>query len=268
MSVSSPALHHITTRLPAPRAAIGVLHGYADHAARYTHVMEAWASHGIASVALDMRGHGRSEGTRGACLRFDDYLEDASELTSLVEQIAPGIPAFLFGHSFGGLVATHSVIRTPCAWKGLLLGSPYIALAKKVPWPKILAGRLASRLAPAFSLPAGIAGSDVTHDPVKARDYDTDPLVFKHATARWFTETRAAQERALVWAPSLAIPLRVVVGGADPIADVAASRTLFAAAGSADKTWDERPGLFHEVLNEPAWPAIADAIASWVIARV
>jgi alpha-beta hydrolase superfamily lysophospholipase len=266
--VKSPALHHVVTRLTAPRAVVGILHGYADHAARYAHVMDAWAGHGIASVALDMRGHGRSEGARGACTRFDDYLEDAAELARLVAEVAPGCPGFLFGHSFGALVAVHSVTRAPRAWKGLLLSSPYIALAKTVPWPKILAGQLASRLVPGFSLPAGITGADVTRDPEKARGYETDPLVFKRATARWFTETRAAQPRALALARSLLLPLLVVAGGADPVADVRAGRALFAAADSADKTWDERPGLRHEVLNEPEWREIADAMARWMIERV
>ena len=56
-AVPGPALYHVST---APeegtKAIVGLLHGYADHAARYTHVMDLWAGRGIATVALGLNG--------------------------------------------------------------------------------------------------------------------------------------------------------------------------------------------------------------------
>ena len=265
---SGPALYQISRQPDAPRAVVGILHGYADHAARYTHIMEAWAGMKIASIALDLRGHGRATGPRGHCSRFEDYLDDVAELAHLLDEQVPRRPTFLYGHSFGGLVAVHSVMRAPGRWDGLLLGSPYLGLALKVPAPNRWAAGIASRVAPSFSLPTGLTGAHVTHDPVKARGYDADPLVFKRATARWFTETLIAQQRALALAPVLSLPLRLVVGSADPVARVSASRAFFEAAGPADKTWDERPGLYHEVLNEPEWAPIASDMAGWMLDRL
>src|SRR4029079_11539919 len=59
------------------KAVLGIIHGYADHGARYRHVMGALAEHGIGSIAIDLRGHGRALGPRGSCLRFDEFLDDA-----------------------------------------------------------------------------------------------------------------------------------------------------------------------------------------------
>src|SRR5260370_32223010 len=84
----------------APVATVGLLHGYADYAARYSHVFDVWAERGIASIAIDMRGHGRAEGKPGSCERFEQYLDDARELARLVEERSSGVPAFLVGHSF------------------------------------------------------------------------------------------------------------------------------------------------------------------------
>ncbi len=274
-AVPGPALY-FTSALPdgSPKALIGIIPGYADHAARYAHVMDFWASHGIGCVAIDLRGHGRATGGRGFVSRFDEYLDDAAELARLVADRARGkggateAPVFLLGHSMGGLVAALSAIEAPRAWRGLILSAPYMGLAMDVPAAKKIAGRLASRIAPRLALPTGLVGSDLTHDPARAKEHDEDPLVFPNATARWFRESTKAQARALARAPALEMTLFEVFGTGDKIAKLEAGRAFFNAAGSKDKTFDERVGLFHEVLNEIEWKDVAGAIEKWVLAHV
>jgi alpha-beta hydrolase superfamily lysophospholipase len=250
-----------------PRAVVGLLPGFADHGARYAHVARAWAERGLATIAIDLRGHGRAEGPRGGCDRFREYSDDVAELAQLVHERADHVPAFLFGHSFGGLVATFEAIASPSRWRGLLLTAPNFRIAVKVPALKLLAGRVASRVAPSFSFPAGIHGAELTHDPAMARSYDQDPLVFKNVRSRWFVEMLDAQRQVMANAASLKIPLYMAMGTLDPVADFATAKVFFDAAGSYDKTWDPCEGLFHEVLNEPEWPAIARRMADWMITR-
>jgi alpha-beta hydrolase superfamily lysophospholipase len=246
------------------RANVALLHGYADYGKRYAHVADAWAERGIATYAIDLRGHGLSGGRRGHCDEFQEYLSDAAELTHLAQERGGGAPCFSLGHSFGGLVAATAAIEQPSPWRGLILSAPYFGLALDVPAAKVVAGKIASRFLPALSLPTGMTGADMTHDAIRARAYDEDPLVFKRATARWFTEGTAAQERVLARAPALTMPLYIVMGGQDRVAKLAQARAFYDAVGSHDKTWDERPALFHEVLNEPEWRAIADRLADWI----
>ena len=263
-----PALYHASA-MPSggAKAVLGIIPGYADHGARYRHVMGALAEHGIGSVAIDLRGHGRAAGARGFCERFDEFLDDARELRALLDAKAKGAPIFLFGHSFGGVVATLSTLDEPKPLAGLVLSSPFFGLALEVPRVKVAAGKVASRIYPKLSLPTGLSGEQMTHDTARARDYDSDPLVFKNATARWFTEVTEAQSQALSRASRLELPLYMVVGSADPVASPSAGKRFFDAAGSADKTWDRREGLLHEVLNEPSWKDIAESIAKWLLAR-
>jgi alpha-beta hydrolase superfamily lysophospholipase len=136
-----------------------------------------------------------------------------------------------------------------------------------VPAVKKVAGRIASRVAPRLSLPNGLRGSDMTHDPVVARDHDQDPLCFHNATARWFRESTKAQARALARAPQLTVPLYVLFGTADPIAKLAAGKAFYERAGSPDKTCDERPGLFHEDLMELEWRDLAAKLRDWMLAH-
>jgi alpha-beta hydrolase superfamily lysophospholipase len=277
-STQGPTLHSFAVPVAQPRAVVGILHGYADYSARYAHVMDAWAERGITSLAIDLRGHGRAEGRRGHCERFADYLDDAAELAAAVRAHAPGVPAVLFGHSFGGLIASSVAIAQDAAggngskggglWKAVALSSPFFGVAMEVPGIKIVAGRVMSRIFPAFAQPSGLHGNQMTHDEALARAYDTDPLSFKTVTARWFTEASAAQDATIAAAPKLRMPLYVVVGSADSVVSVPRARAFFDAASSTDKTWDAREGLFHEVLNEPsAGRQIADRLAEWVLAH-
>jgi len=267
-AVPGPSLFAVKVRPEgAVKATVGVLHGYADHAGRYAHVMDAWADVGVASIALDLRGHGRSEGLRGYCDRFGDFLDDAGELSRMVKSEAQGGPCFLFGHSFGGLVAAWSALLAPSPWRGLILSAPFFGLALEVPAAKVVLGKAASRLVPKLGIPSGLHGKDLTHDEARAMDYDRDPLVFKKATARWFTETQKAQTELLKKAGELRLPLYETFGEKDPVAKMSAGRAFFDAASSPDKTWNGRPGALHEVLNEPDWRGLADAISTWILAH-
>lgn len=263
-----PSLYFTSATPDAPKAVVGILHGYADYGARYSHVMNRLADAGIASVTIDMRGHGKSQGSRGYCDHFDEFLDDADELTKLVERRHKGVPAFLFGHSFGGLVASRSAIGVPAPWKGLLLSAPFFGLALEVPQAKVFAGKIASRIVPKLGLPSGLHGADLTHDPEIARKYDSDPLVFKNATARWFVETQKAQAIAFERAHELTMPLYMLFGEGDKVAKFEDGKRFFGHAGSSDKTFDPKPGLFHEVLNEPSWKESTDVIAKWILAHL
>jgi alpha-beta hydrolase superfamily lysophospholipase len=259
-----PALYFSRVEGDEIKATCGIIPGYADYGERYEHVQRAWAERGITSVAIDLRGHGRAEGPRGSCRHWDEYLDDAEELFALLDKHA-GKPTFLFGHSFGGVVAAVRAETRPEGQRALLLSNPFFKLALPASGAKLAAGRLASAFLPFVSVPAGIHGKDLTHDAARAKAYDEDPLIFKKANVRYFTENEGAQARAMRGAPSFELPLYVVLGTSDPV--VSGGREFFDAAASKDKTLDVREGLLHEVLNEPEWPAIAGAMADWMLAR-
>jgi len=246
---------------------VALLHGYAEYGARYAHVVDLWAERGIGSVAIDLRGHGHAEGPRGYCKHFAEYLDDVAEMVALIDERVPSAPRVLFGHSFGGLVAATAVLASPSNWRGLVLSSPFFGVALRIPPAQKVAGKVVSRLLPRVGMPSGLRGRDVTHDEARARAYDTDPLVFKNANARWFTESEAAQDDAIARAPGLATPLYVFMGTADRIAKVERAKQFFDAAGSADKTWAPQEGLYHETLNEIAWRPVAAAAADWILAH-
>ena len=232
-----------------PTAAVVIVHGYGEHIGRYDETGRALAAAGFSVRGLDLRGHGHSGRVRGFCNRFDEYLDDVDAIVGRAKN--EGLPVFLLGHSFGGLVAPYYALRHPGNLAGLILTSPFWKLALAVPPVKVFAGKLASRIYPKLGLPSGLKGNEVTRDPEIAAIYDRDPLNNKNATARWFTETSAAQEALPTRAAELTLPVLLLVGEADKIAAASQAPVVFERIGSKDKTLRMLAGQYHEVLNEP-----------------
>jgi alpha-beta hydrolase superfamily lysophospholipase len=237
-----------------------VVHGYFEYGARYAELGDTLAARGIGSTALDLRGHGRSEGARGHVVAFEQYLDDVEAALGTI-----GKPRFLFGHSLGGLVALLYAARRRPELGGLVLTNPYLERALAVPSWKIHAARLMSRLVPAFSLPSGLDPDLLSHDPERNRAYQTDPLIFQNATARWFVETSRAQDEARA-VDALPAPLLLVVGDGDRIARPSASLAFFERLES-EKKRVVLPGQYHEVLNEPGRMETLRLIADWIAER-
>src|SRR5262245_6832481 len=79
---------HVETPSGAPRGRVLMVHGYAEHSARYDHVVPLWLERGLAVARFDLRGHGRSEGTRGHVDRFEDYVMDVRDLLARLKDEA------------------------------------------------------------------------------------------------------------------------------------------------------------------------------------
>lgn len=246
------------------KGTLAIVHGYGEHSGRYRDFARWLGKNGWRAVACDLPGHGKSPGRRGHIRRFSDYL---SAVEALLRETARDAPVFLLGHSLGGLIAARYVEMKADSVSGLILSSPFFGLAMPVPaWKRVLA-RLLSRLWPSFSLPSGIKPEDLSHDPEVVEAYRSDPLVHRVATARWFTEVLTAQ--ALVWedAESIEVPVLIVQGEEDRLADVAATRRFAAACGAPDLTFKLYGGLYHETLNELKRERVWEDILNWLQER-
>jgi alpha-beta hydrolase superfamily lysophospholipase len=89
---------------------------------------------------------------------------------------------------------------------------------------------------------------DLTHDVEKQKEHDADRLNFDIVTARWFTESTAAQQFVAAHADRIRVPTTWLVGGADPLTDPVQSRHVAGRTPGAD--FHDLAGMRHEVFNE------------------
>jgi alpha-beta hydrolase superfamily lysophospholipase len=240
-----------------------MVHGYAAHAGLYRHVAEALAADGLAVTGFDCRGHGRSSGRRGHATRFAEYLDDLDRVIARVRGSAPHLPLYLIGHSHGATIVLDAVLSRRLHPDRMVLAAPWLELAMKVPRWKRGLGVLTARFWPTLALANGIQAEDVTRNPQVLANFWKDPLVHHVATARWFAEATAAQQRILAAAAQLDVPTLLLLAGADRIVVNDASSALAERAPRFIRL-HRFDGLFHELFLEPEWPEVVTEISRFL----
>jgi lysophospholipase len=125
-----------------------------------------------------------------------------------------------------------------------------MGLKAEVPaWKKALSGMVV-KLAPDFSLPTGLDVSLLSRNSQVGVDYANDPLVSKTTTAIWFEETMNACRLAPYKASLINMPILIMQGEQDGIADNQASQKFFDKIKSPNKILKVWEGAYHELFNE------------------
>lgn len=239
-----------------------LVHGLAEHIGRYVRVGQALAAAGWQVTAVELRGHGESEGRRGHVRAWMQYVEDVQAAAAVAG--ADLEPTVVLAHSMGGLVvldALREPIHPPL--RAVALSNPLVRPAGEVPgWMQAFA-RVASRLLPTAAIPNGLSTKDLTRSADVVRAYEQDPLVYSHVTPRWFREMSKARERVQAHAPQYRIPLRMMVGTADRICDHTAALDLAGRWGgpSTSAVYD---GFYHELFNEPERDQVLAELIAWL----
>jgi acylglycerol lipase len=232
---------------------VALVHGLAEHSGRYGHVVARLESAGYDVRTVDLRGHGRSVGFPGMVNGLQDWVDDAAAVVDQARSAAGGRPVFLLGHSLGALVSATYVARNPDWVDGLVLSGT-----------AVLAG---TALLAAMSDPdaPGIPPEAVSRDPEVVQAYLGDPLVFHdRVPAEANASALAAAIEVNQSGALITVPVLMVHGSADAIADVEGVRDLFAELGSEDKELIVYDGLYHEVMNEPEQERVLDDIVGWL----
>jgi len=117
------------TPIQSPRAIVQLVHGFGEHSRRYLHMIDKFQEAGFVVYADDHIGHGKTafdSGTMGdpGTQGLDgwlDYLKDEKSLHDIAVADYPDLPYFMFGHSWGSMLARGYAGRYGDDLKGLLL---------------------------------------------------------------------------------------------------------------------------------------------------
>lgn len=249
-SFDQTTIHYEIDEAEDTKAIAVIVHGFGDHCGRYTQFAQLLNTWSITCYRFDYRGHGRSEGKRGHCMQFSDYLQDVNCVIQQVQHDYPHHKKFLLAHSHGGLVALHSLAQNQSFWQAAVLSSPFFGIELEVPMWKRFAGNALSKIMPTFQMPTDVDPSWVSHDEAVVQGYAEDPLIGRVATARWFTEAIQAHQQAPQAASQVHIPLLLQAAGTDYLVSLDATRKVFDSLASADQQMIVYDDLLHEIWFE------------------
>ena len=251
-----------------PRAAILLVHGLAEHGGRYEELGRRMAAFGISTYALDLRGHGLSDGRRGHADRFEVLLQDVDRFRREIAGIAEDLPTFILGHSMGGLITARYIEEYDASFAGAIITSPWLATGMAIPRWKVLAAGVLNKLMPALPMAAGIDAEYLSHDPTVIARYKDDPLVHGKITPRLFSEASMAMGLVMQRSERVRIPILFLLAGDDRIVDMKKSEAFARSLKISDVTIRILPDYYHEVLNDYDRNIAHHAIRDWIFARL
>ena len=279
----------------APKAALMIAHGMAEHAARYARFAGALARAGYAAYQPDLRGHGLTAGARTQLGRlgpdgWNGMVRDLERLAEVVRAELPGVPLVAFGHSMGSILTQrfmqlHGVELAGAILSGTTGSAPNLALA--IPVAQVAAlgpggGKPSPLLKQMFAdfnkpfAPHRTGFEWLSRDEAEVQKYVDDPRCGFAFTNRSLVDTLKGWRE--VWKPEnergipAGLPVLMFAGELDPVGrNTAGVRELaerYRTLGLRDVEVRFYPEGRHEMLNETNREDVQRDVIAWLDAHL
>ncbi|TVT39266.1 lysophospholipase [Hymenobacter setariae] len=280
------------------KATLLLLHGMAEHHRRYAEFAEYLTAQGIAVLAYDQLGHGRTAQTDAERGFFqltspvERLIRDAEQMATYLAELFPGMPHFILGHSMGSFVARCLLQQAGNSFQGAIL----MGTAAPTPGASLglaLLGVL-NKLVPRhrtkllnnffgwvnnrrFKEPAPNDSLKwLSANQQNQLAYLHDPLCGMPFTNNGFFTLLSLMKQATdgPWTRGIptALPLLLVSGADDPVGQF--GRGVRRVAQQLQQAGFQRvrqvlyPGMRHEILQEVGKQQVYQDIAAWLGALV
>jgi alpha-beta hydrolase superfamily lysophospholipase len=243
---------------------INLIHGLGEHSGRYARWAALFVQAGYGMLVADLPGHGRTEGRKAHVKNYQVLLNQIELTLRKSEDLFPGVPRILYGHSMGGNIAINYAIARDAPIKALIATSPWLRLTFSVTPLEMAFGKIMNSLLPGVRFQRkGTRTEVLSHDPEHWEDVRNDPLNHGMITARYFSIIQQHGEYAMRHVYKINKPFLLMHGSDDQITSPKASEDFV--ANTSDRThlkiWD---GLYHELHNEFEYKDIAKYAIDWL----
>jgi acylglycerol lipase len=264
-----------------PKAVVFFVHGLGEHCKRsaYTHLFKEYGKVGIAVLALDMRGFGRTGRRSGRLGKSDGFKQNIQDVDLIIDKFNPfkPLPLFVQGHSLGGGTALRYAFENQSKVMGCIACSPMIeaVIAPSVKgqdsnvFQKAIMGLVTNKLLQQVILTLPFDANVISRDPEAIRDFKEDP--FNHTKVNilllkeMFENGQFLLEQA---SKSFSIPFYGVHGTDDGLTAHDSTAKFVDLIPSIDKTFISFLDHKHELHNEIGKTLIIQSYIQWILTRV
>jgi len=238
-----------------PRFLALLVHGYGEHLGRYQYVARTLEAQGARVFGPDHVGHGLSQGERVLIEDYDAVVDDVHRVAAHFQQLHPGVPLVVIGHSMGGMIATRYVQRYGDNVRALVLSGPLIGERTQI-----------SDLLNLSKIPDDpLDTATLSRDPAVGTAYQADPLVwhgpFKRPTLHGIQQMLAKINAGPGFGT---LPTLRIHGDDDRLVLMAQSQTAINVLKGHDFESMVNPGGRHESFNETNKDQILRRIGSFI----
>ena len=237
--------------------AVMLFHRGHEHSGRWQDFVDTSRLDDVWFFAWDARGHGRTEGTRGAAESFARMVRDADEfaahLCQMFEVQLENVA--VVGQSVGAVVAAAWIHDYVPPVRAMVLATPALRIKLYVPFA-IPGLRLLNKIKPGTFIKSYVKPGMLTHDKIQAKSYASDPLVSPQIATNILLDLHDTSTRLIEDAAAIHIPTMMFVSGKDYVVRRDVQEKFFDRLSSADKTLEVLDGFYHstfwELDREPA----------------
>lgn len=233
-----------------PKAIVFLVHGMGEHAKRYAHLSEYFKNVNISVIAIDLRGHGNSQGKRGHMPSYSHMMDDLRRAFEAIQQFFPTQPIFFYGHSMGGNLVLNFLMLHHENIMGAIVTGPYLRLGFEPPKWKVLLAKISANIFPSLSQPTGLEEIALSRSNQVIAEYQNDHLVHNKITAAFFINIHQAGISAIENASKVTTPVLLMHGSLDRLTSPDGS-VAFHENSNSNVTFYMWEGLYHEIHNEP-----------------
>ncbi|MDR1171759.1 MAG: lysophospholipase [Bacteroidales bacterium] len=247
-------------------ALIIMVHGIGEHSDCYDKWAERFALQSVGFLAFDLRGHGHSPGIRGHA-SINVIKDDLRAIIKSMHKKFPGIPIVLFGHSMGGHIVLSYAIDKNVKVQGIIASSPWLKLVDPPSPLLIRIAEWASHIVPWLTVCTGIKSGQLSRNGVGTKSTETDPLLHKKISIKFFTDLWMNSETILRNKHRFNIPLLLMHGTADPLTSYQASKSFVQNAGEYT-TFKQWRSMRHDLLNDTGNEVVFQYVMKWLSKKI
>lgn len=248
-----------------PSGIVLIIHGFNSHSGYYQNFAGKLSACGYEVYALDLIGHGLSEGEPYLITDFNQITEDIGLLIDIVDGAHPDVPIFLFGHSAGGVFAGVYAVNHQDKIRGFICES----FAFQIPAPAfaLSAIKYLGELFPNWRM-VRLQNEHFSRDQSVLFQMNTDPLLENEKQpARTMMQLLLAAEYLKDKMPELKVPLLIIHGTADKVTKQEGSEYFMEHASSIDKELRIYEGYYHDLINDKYNAIIIRDVIRWLRER-
>ena len=250
-----------------PKAVLVIHHGHGEHSGRYAPMAAVMNEAGIAVIALDQFGHGKTTGSQGVPPSYDAMLDVVDLGIKEAKDQFPGLPIFLHGHSMGGNIVAAYVLRRGAPANGVILSSAFLVLEVKPTMTQNIMARVGKLLMPSLAQPTKLDASHITRIPEEVEKYKNDPLIHDMMSAKLYFGILDNADYVMEHASEWSLPVLIMHGTGDKIVSTIGSEHL-AKHITGVVTYRPFEGGYHEVHYDIEGAEMMTEIKDWILAHV